>query len=112
MDVITLASLAALVVKVTTVIKAAGKDWNVVATQAVTWAVAVAVLFLAAAADLTAGLVIYDGAPALGELDGASLFLASLAFGSLGSVAYDTRKALDSTDSAAEPRLLKDNSPA
>lgn len=106
MEPITLVSLAALVVKVVSAIKMAGKDWNALVTQALTWAVGVAVLALAANADLTAGIVVYDGAPPLGDLDFGSVVLAGLALASLGSFAYDYKKARDNTDSAAEPRLL------
>lgn len=107
MEPLTLGALAALVVKVTSVLKALGKDTNLVVTQAATWAVSVAVFFLAASADVTAGLVLYDGVAPLGELDGPSVVLAGLAFGSLGSFGYDVRKSIDANDSAREPKLLR-----
>lgn len=106
MEPLTLTALAALVVKITSVLKAAGKDWNYVVTQAVTWVVGILVLVLAANADLTENLVLFDGAQRLGVLNGASLVLAGLAFSSLGSFAYDVKKAVDVSDSAAEQRLL------
>lgn len=107
MEVITLVTLMALVVKITSVVKAIGKDNNAVVTQLVTWAVGVAVLFLAAQATITSGIVVFDGIPALGDLDNASLVLVGLSYASGGSFAYDLKKAIDSSDSAAEPSLLK-----
>lgn len=104
MDVITLASLAALVVKIVSVAKALGKDTNYVLTQALTWLVSIALLFVAANATLTEQLVFAEHA--LGSLDGWSLVLAGLQLGSLGSFAYDVKKAVDRSDSAAEPKLL------
>lgn len=109
MEPLTLASLAALVVKIVGVIKSIGKDTNAVVTQVLTWAVGIAVLFLAAAADVTDGIVLFAGVPALGLLDGASLVLVGLSLASLGSFAYDYKKARDGNDSAREPRLLGPN---
>lgn len=106
MEVFTLLTLTALVVKIVSVIKSIGKDNNMVATQVVTWVVGVAVLGLASQADITRAIVIFQGAPVLGDLNFASLVLAGMSLASTGSFAYDYKKARDSTDSAAEPALL------
>lgn len=107
MDVITLAALAALAIKIVSVIKAVGKDNNLVVTQVLTWVVGIGVLFLAAEAELTEHLHLFAGAAELGKLDPPSLILAGLQLSSLGSFAYDVRKAIDNGDTAREPRLLK-----
>lgn len=109
MEPFTLAALAALVVKIVSVVKSLGKDRNAVVTQALTWAVGVAVAFLAAHADLTSALVVADRQ--LGSLDAGSLVLVGLSLSSLGSFAYDVKKSVDGTDSAAEPRLLPPTAP-
>lgn len=106
MDVVSLAALAALVVKIVGVVKAIGKDRNLVWTQVVTWVVGIGVLFLAAEAELTEHLVLFAGAAQLRDLDPASIVLAGLALGSSGSFAYDVKKAIDGADNAREPRLL------
>lgn len=106
MEVFTLAMLAALVIKLVTVIKAVGKDNNMVLTQVITWVVGILVLFLAANAQLTEHIVIFTGAPVLGDMDAASIILAGLALGSTGSFAYDIKKSIDGQDSATEPALL------
>lgn len=105
MEVFTLLTLAALVIKVTTVVKAIGKDNNMVFTQLVVWVVGTAVLFLASHSDISKGIVVFDGAKALGDLDAGSLILAGLALGSTGAFAYDVKKAVDGSDSATEPSL-------
>lgn len=107
MEVFTLLTLAALVIKIVTVIKSIGKDNNMVLTQLVVWVVGIAVLILAANAEITEGIVVFNGAPPLGDLDFGSIVLAGLALGSTGSFAYDYKKARDSSDSATEPALLR-----
>lgn len=105
MDVIGVAALAALVIKVMTVVKSFGKDWNKVVTQAVTWVVGVAVVWLAGAADVTASLPLWD-AHTLGSLDGGSIVLVGVELASLGSFGYDVRKSIDRGDTAVEPPLV------
>ncbi len=105
MEVIGIATLAALVIKIVTVVKAFGKDWNKVLTQAVTWAVGIFVVWLGGEADVTAGLMLWDDV-SLAALDGASIVLVGIQIASLGSFGYDVKKAVDRSDTAAEPPLL------
>lgn len=105
MEALTLVALAALAVKIVTVIKSVGKDNNKAITQVVTWAVGFGVMVLGAHAHVTADLVVL-GSYRLGDLDVGSLFLAGTALSSVGSFAYDTTKALDNTQTAADPSLL------
>lgn len=105
MEVMTLAGLAALVVKVMTVVKSVGKDNRAVVTQVVTWAVGIAVAFLAAHAKVTSDLVVF-GAFRLGDLDASSLVLAGISVASLGStLLHDFPNAIDSSTSVAEPPI-------
>lgn len=107
MEALGFAALAALVIKIVSVVKAIGKDNNIVATQVVVWAVGIIVLFLAGEADVTSGMVIPGFSDIhLGDLDAASIVLAGLALGSSGAFAYDVKKAVDNSDSATEPALL------
>lgn len=106
MEVFSLLTLAALVIKIVSVIKAIGKNNNLVLTQVVVWVVGIGVLLLAANSGLTAGISIFTGAPPLGDLDIGSVVLAGLALGSTGSFAYDYKKARDNADSAVEPALV------
>lgn len=104
MEALTLAALAALAVKVMTVVKSIGKDNNKALTQVLTWLVGFGVLAVGAHAQVTEGIVVL-GTTRLGDLDVASLFLAGTALGSVGSVGYDFTKAVDNTQTAAEPSL-------
>lgn len=106
MEVISILMLATLVIKAMTVVKAIGKDWNMVLTQVAIWGLGIAVLFLASHAVVFSGLTPFDGGPAIGDYDGSSIILAGLVLGSTGAFAYDWKKAKDGTDSAAEPPLL------
>jgi len=109
METVGFLALAATVIKIVSVVKAIGKDTNYVATQAATWAVGVAVLFLAGAASVTANLELpgFEGTP-LGSMDAASVVLAGLVLGSTAAFSYDVRKSLDNSDSAVEASLLRD----
>lgn len=107
METVGFLALAALVVKVVGVIKAIGKDSNYVITQAVTWAVGVAVLFLAGQAAVTEAIMLPGFATPLGAMDAASVVIAGLVLGSSAAFAYDVRKSLDNSDSAAEPKLIE-----
>lgn len=103
----TLAALAALAVKITSLIKyVTAAQFREAVTTLVPWLGAFVALLLGAEADATAGLVIPGLTEVLGNLDIASLALAATAIGSTGSVAFDFKKALDHTDSAQEPPLL------
>ena len=106
MEIVGFLTLATLVIKIVGVIKAIGKDTTYVATMAVTWEVGIAVLFLAAEAEVTEHLVPPGFSVALGVMDVASVILAGLILGSTGAFAYDYKKARDNTDSASEPSIL------
>ena len=100
MEVVTLASLIALISKIVTVIKSIGKDNNTVLTQVLTWVVGVSVLALAANADVTSGIQIFNG-HTLGSFDFSSILLLGLSYASGGSFAYDFKSARK-----PEPTLL------
>lgn len=106
METLTLVALAALAVKVVTVIKSIGKDNNKALTQVVTWLVGFGVMLLGAHAQVTSDLVVL-GSYRLGDLDVGSLFLAGTALSSVGSFGYDGLKAVDNTQTAADPPLTK-----
>lgn len=105
---ILLLMLAAAINKTVSVIKAIGKDTNLVVTQLVVWAVGIVGILLASQAEVMASLVIpgIGITDPLGELDFASLVVLGWVLGSTGSFAYDFKKARDSNDSAREPALL------
>lgn len=79
-------------------------DINAIATQGASWVSGVLVVFLLAATDFSAGILIGD--VPLETLNAASLILLGLSLGSSGSVLYDFKKAIDRTDSAVTPSLL------
>lgn len=107
MEVMTVAALAALVVKVMTVVKSAGKDTRAAVTQGVTWAVGIGVAFLAAHAKVTQDLVIF-GTFRFGDLDAGSIVLAGMSIASLGStLLHDYPNAIDANSSIVEPKLGK-----
>jgi hypothetical protein len=105
-DFATLAALAALVLKVTSLIKylTAGMIREAVTTL-VPWVAAFGVLVLAGQADATAALVLPGMKTVIGDMDIASLLLAAPVLGASASVVFDFKKAIDGTDSAAEPKL-------
>lgn len=105
MDVITLTALAALVVKVVSVVKSLGKDNNAVLTQVLTWGVGVAALLLAGHSHFGHDIA-FSGINA-SSMNFADAVLAGMSLSSVGSFAYDVKKAVDNTDSASEPALLK-----
>lgn len=105
MEVMTVAALAALVVKVMTVVKSVGKDNRAVVTQVVTWATGIGIAVLAAHAKVTSDLQVF-GAFRLGDLDASSLILAGISIASLGStLLHDFPNAIDSTGSVVEPKI-------
>jgi hypothetical protein len=105
MEVFTAATLAALVVKFTSVLKyLSDRDWRQAVTQVVPWVAGIVAVALAAQADVAEGFIIW-GQQALGDLDFWSQVLAGIALGSAGSLTYDFKKAVDGSDSAAEPPL-------
>lgn len=106
MEIVGFLALATLVIKIVGVIKAIGKDTNYVVTQVATWVVGTAVLFLAAAAEVTQHILLPGFPTPLGSMDGVSVVLAGLVLGSSAAFAYDVKKARDNSDSATEPALL------
>ena len=105
MEVVTLASLAALVWKIMSVVKdATGGESRSAVTQVVTWVVGIGVAMFAAHTDITAGIEVWDGMQ-FGDLDLGGQVLAGLTLASTASVGYDVKTAVDNTDSAAEPPL-------
>jgi hypothetical protein len=105
MEVFTAATLAALVVKFTSVLKyLSSRAFREAATQVIPWVAGVLAVVLAAQADVSEGFIVW-GQQALGDLDFWSQVLAGIALGSGGSVVYDFKKAVDGTDSASEPPL-------
>lgn len=104
-ETIGLASLIALGMKFVSFLKyLKAKDWNGVFTLLIVWVAGIAVVFLAAAADVTKTLAIAGFV--LGDINNASRLLLGMMLLSLGAVVNDFKKALDKTDSAAEPALL------
>lgn len=109
MEVFTLATLAALVWKVVSIVKmATGKDYTPVITQGLTWLAGIIAVILAAQTDVAESVAVF-GTTTLGQLDGWSQVLVGLTLSSAGSVAYDYKKAIDNTDSASEPPLMGGN---
>lgn len=106
MEVLTLASLIALGMRIVSFLKyLRAADWNSAFTQAATWGAGVVLVFLAGAADVTQQLELFNGI-VLGTVNAASKILLGMMFLSLGSQVYEFKKAIDRSDSAAEPALL------
>jgi hypothetical protein len=105
-DFATLAALAALALKLTSIVKylTAGM-FREATTTVVPWVAAFAVLALASQADATAALVLPGMKTMLGDMDMPSLLLAAPVLGSTASVVFDFKKAIDGSDSAQEPKL-------
>lgn len=104
MEVVGWVALAYLVKKIVDVIKQLSvSDVKAALTQFLTWGVAIAVVFIAAEADVTAGLGWGDFV--LGDLDGASKLLGGLMLGAGGSLLNDGGNAIDSSASQAQPKL-------
>lgn len=106
-----LAGLALAVNKTVSVLKALGKSWNTVATQALVWVLGTTAILLAAHAKVTADAMVPGTPWTFGSLDGSSIVLLGWVLGSSGSFAFDIKKAIDGTDSAAEPHLLSPPGP-
>jgi len=105
MEVFSAATLAALVIKITSVLKylSAGQVREAI-TQLIPWVAGVLTIMVAAQANVAEGLVVF-GDLALGQLNVWSQILAGVALASGGSLVYDFKKAIDNTDSASEPPL-------
>ncbi len=106
-DFTSLIALAALAVKITSLLKylTAGQVRSA-ATTVVPWLAAFAVLALAAQADATAAMTLPGMNMPLADVDIASLMLASTALGATGSLVYDISTRLDNTDDTSkEPPL-------
>lgn len=104
MEIFSLAILAALVGKVMTVLKAIGKDWNMVWTQVAVWVIGVAVVCLGVHTTWAGTIVIQD--VALWNMNLADQIFLGIAVGSGISQLYDFKKARDNGDTAVEPPLL------
>src|SRR5262245_22462598 len=105
MEVLTTATLIALVVKALSALKfITTGDVRQFITQILSWLLGFLILLIAAQADVAQHLVLW-GDQRLGDMDVWSLFLAGLAIASTGSFAYDVKKALDGSDTASEPSL-------
>ncbi len=81
------------------------KDWNGVIGILIALVSGVAVVALAANADVTSGLHLITNGPALGNLDGASQVLLGYAVGSSGTVLSDVVSAVDNSRSSAKPPI-------
>jgi hypothetical protein len=107
MDGVTAAGLAALVWKIMAVIKnAVHATWDPVLTQVLAWVIGVALVALAAHANISSGVVIWGST--LGCLDGWSIVLLGVSISSLGGAAVEVKKAIDNQDTAKQPSLLND----
>lgn len=104
MEELTILMMATAVNKTVTVVKAIGKDWNMVLTQVVVWVVGIVLLALAAHSTIAGNLTVFSAA--LKTWNGADTVLGGYVLGSAGSFAYDYKKARDNTDSSTEPALL------
>ena len=105
MEALTLAAIAALALKATSLLKylAAGAFRQSLETV-VPWVAGFVILLIAAQADVAAGVVVF-GDRTLGSLDVWSLLIAGTTLGATGSVVYDVKSAIDNTDTAKEPPL-------
>lgn len=104
---IILAAVAFAINKTVSVIKGVrARDWNLVFTQVVVWAVGVAALFLIGAANQFQGLVVPGFAQPLSDFDAWSKVALGWILGGSGSFVFDFKKAIDNTDNAREPSLL------
>ncbi len=106
-DFTTLVALAALAVKITSLLKylSAGQVRSA-ATTVVPWLGAFLVLVLASQANATAGMMLPGLAVPLGDVDIFSLMIAATALGASGSVVYDATTRWDnSDDTSKEPPL-------
>lgn len=90
MDVFTLAMLAALVVKIMTVIKSVGKDNNMALTQVITWVVGVLSVAVAGQSSIGAGVAVFG--TTLGDMNLGDAVLIGMSISSTGSLAYDFKK--------------------
>jgi len=112
-DFATLAALAALAYKVTSLIKYLTSGmFREALTTLVPWAAAFGVLVLASQADATAAIMLPSMTVPLGDMDIASLLIAAPAIGASASTFADFRSAVDGSDSAREPKLGGGRDPA
>jgi hypothetical protein len=106
-DFTTAAFLAALALKITSLLKylSAGQ-FRQAGTTVVPWVGAFLVLLMGAQADATAHIMLPGLTTELGSVDIMSLLLASTALGAAGSVVYDVKSAIDASDTTSkEPPL-------
>lgn len=101
-------AMAALIFKVMDFLKnLTNKNWNSVVTQLITWVSGVVVVVLYAQTSWADQFGFAD--EVLSKMNFASLIAVGLGAASFSSVAYDFKKARDNTDSAMQPRLLRDS---
>lgn len=111
-DFATLAALAALAYKVTSLLKyATSGQVRSAVTTVVPWAAGFLVLLVGAQADATAAIMLPGLREPLGQLDVWSLMLAGTTIGAVGSAGYDLKSAVDNTDTAVEPPLASPSGP-
>lgn len=102
MDFALLALIAALGTKLVDTYRAAEKkDWKTVRIQVATWALGVALMFLASASDWAATVSIND--TPLSDINSASKVLAGMALLSVASVFHDVTKNVGTTK---EPQVI------
>lgn len=106
MEALTIAGIVTLGMKFLDFVKfLRAANWNAVITQAASWLIGIALVFLVSAANIAEGLDLGFGMT-LQDMDAASKVIAGLGLLSVGSVVVDFRKATDKTDSAVTPSLL------
>jgi drug/metabolite transporter (DMT)-like permease len=71
----------------------------------------IGVVFVAANANATDGLVLIKNGPPLGLLNGASLCMLGVFLGSGGTVVADYLQARDNSQTAAKPKLIEPRHP-
>lgn len=106
MEVFAAITLAALFVKITSVLKyLSASQYRQAATQAIPWAAGIVGIWILGHATLTQDAALFAGGVPVSEYDFWSIVLVGAGLGSDGSFAYDFTKAVDSRSSAAEPPL-------
>lgn len=80
---------------------------SAVVTQLAAWVGGIALIALAAHAQVTAALVLPGIDLPLGKLDGSSIVLVGMLAASLASTGVDVKQAIDSNDTSRKPSLLK-----
>lgn len=82
------------------------KDWNGSAGIVLSFLIGWAAVAVCAHAGVTEHLVLVQGQPELGLIDGWSILLLGIGVGSLGPVTVDFFKSRDNTQTAGKPPLV------